>query len=82
MHHLPTADVLSMSRTSSVLRRLLHSDQGKAVWRSGRKNVGLPDLPTMGKPGGIEEWELAALIYDRTCHVRLLTHFHAGSNRL
>jgi hypothetical protein len=73
MNHLEPKDLLAMSRTSSALRAILHSAQGKGVWKNGRKNVGLPDLTTMGKPGGIEEWELASLLYDGTCHARSLS---------
>lgn len=67
MEELDTKTLLAMSRTCSTFRSLLHSDQGAAAWKCARANTGrIPDL--LAKD--LEEWMLASLLFDTTCHVR------------
>ncbi|GAA5864477.1 hypothetical protein JCM3774_005140 [Rhodotorula dairenensis] len=66
MEELDTKTLLAMSRTCSTFRSLLHSDQGAAAWKSARANTGgIPDL----RASDLEEWMLASLLFDSTCHV-------------
>lgn len=67
MEELDTKTLLAMSRTCSTFRSLLHSDQGAAAWKCARANTGeIPDLQAKD----LEEWMLASLLFDSTCHVR------------
>lgn len=67
MEELDTKTLLAMSRTCSTFRSLLHSAQGAAAWKCARANTGeIPDLQAKD----LEEWMLASLLFDSTCHVR------------
>jgi len=63
MGKLDLKTLLSMSRTCSIFRRVLHSDGGSSAWKSARRNIGLGDL----RRPDVTEWELAQLLYDGTC---------------
>ncbi|GAA5849978.1 hypothetical protein JCM8547_000972 [Rhodosporidiobolus lusitaniae] len=65
MSELDTKTLLAMSRTCSVARQLLHSTQGISCWEAARRNTGgIPDVKVE-----MPEWELAALLFDSSCHV-------------
>lgn len=67
MEKLDTKTLLAMSRTCSTFRSLLHSDQGTTAWKRARANTSaIPDL----QADDLEEWMLASLLFDSTCHVR------------
>ncbi|KAF8651437.1 hypothetical protein AX16_004738 [Volvariella volvacea WC 439] len=61
---LPPSDVLSLSRTSKVLRSVLMSRSAITAWRESLKNE--PDLPPL--PSGLTEPQFANLLYSDHCH--------------
>ncbi|GEM06347.1 hypothetical protein Rt10032_c01g0364 [Rhodotorula toruloides] len=66
MSELDMRTVLSMSRTCSLFRRLLHSPQGTSVSRAVRFNTSQIPALTAGDP---EDWMYALLLFDSTCQV-------------
>ncbi|GAA5858023.1 hypothetical protein JCM9279_002504, partial [Rhodotorula babjevae] len=61
--NLPT--LLAMSRANKLLNRLFASRLAAPVWASARRNSGIRDL----KATDLNDKQLAALLFDRNCHV-------------
>ncbi|KAF9265206.1 hypothetical protein L218DRAFT_924350 [Marasmius fiardii PR-910] len=60
---LDPLDILRLSRTSKALRHILLSRSSTSVWKTARRNLGVPDpIPSMSEPA------FANLLFDPHCH--------------
>ncbi|ESK83287.1 hypothetical protein Moror_15047 [Moniliophthora roreri MCA 2997] len=61
--HLEPHELLQLARTSKDLRKMLMSRSSSSVWKTSRKNAGIPDpVPPMSEPA------FANLLFNPICH--------------
>ena len=60
-------ELLNLSRTCKIFRKVLMTEDSSTVWRTARMNLGVPDCPP-----DLTEWGYADLLFCRgNCYVYL-----------